>query len=433
MGKRSLAAWTITALVGLLLAASTVALAIRERSIPRLPGDAVEASIPSVVATADPDTRNTPAAGADLSPHNVANGQIAFVSDREGNDEIYVMQPDGSNQRRISDHPGADTSPTWSADGTLLAWARIEDSNGDGTFGDAADTFSIHVVRADGSDQRLVFSGSGGWVRSAGAKADISQIALYAIMDADEDNEISDGDQHYLVLLDTDQVNVGISDLADLLRALEGYKVSPLQANLDILWAPDNLTLYVMLQGPDGVGLYALSLDGSPPVMVAEGTLLQAALSPDGKQLAFWREIEDSGRRRRRMMVKDLETGLETTLLMGGLGLSLVDGLTWSNDASRLLFMGGTGNSAPEIYSLNVNKDTLTSLTQRVVDPAFTPAWSPDGRQAVFVVQEFRPSGGDFVPAGDSNLFVADDIGSSTRQLTENLGNNSQPAWQPMY
>jgi Tol biopolymer transport system component len=433
MGNRPPAAWILTILVALILTASTVALAVRERSIPKPPGELVESSLAAESTTVEPDSQDRPDAAANLGLRNVANGQIAFVSDRDGNEEIYVMQPNGGNQRRISDHPGADTSPTWSADGTVLAWARIEDSNGDGTFGDAADTFSIHVAQADGSNQRLVFSGSGGWVRSAGATADISQVALYAVMDADEDDVISDGDQHYLLLLTTNQVNASLSDLVDLLAPLEGYEVSPLQANLDILWTPDNQTVYVMLQGPDGVGLYALGLDGSPPVMVAEGTLLQVALSPDGTQMAYWREVEDSGRRRRRMMHKDLETGLEGTLLMGGLGLRFVDRLAWSNDASRLLFMGGTGNSAPEIYSLNVGEDTLTSLTQRIVDPAFTPAWSPDGRHAVFVVQEFRASSGDFVPAGDSNLFVADDIGSSTEQLTENMGNNGQPAWQPLY
>ena len=32
--------------------------------------------------------------------------QIAFVSDRDGNPEIYVMDADGKNQRRLTEHPG---------------------------------------------------------------------------------------------------------------------------------------------------------------------------------------------------------------------------------------------------------------------------------------------------------------------------------------
>ncbi len=41
-------------------------------------------------------------------------GKIAFVSKRDGNDEIYIMDADGSNQRNITNNPGSDYSPSWS-------------------------------------------------------------------------------------------------------------------------------------------------------------------------------------------------------------------------------------------------------------------------------------------------------------------------------
>jgi Tol biopolymer transport system component len=42
------------------------------------------------------------------------DGQIAFVSNRDGNDEIYVMNADGSEPRNITNHPSKDWEPTWS-------------------------------------------------------------------------------------------------------------------------------------------------------------------------------------------------------------------------------------------------------------------------------------------------------------------------------
>jgi dipeptidyl aminopeptidase/acylaminoacyl peptidase len=41
--------------------------------------------------------------------------QIAFESNRDGNYEIYMMNADGSNQRRITDNPADDIEPSWSA------------------------------------------------------------------------------------------------------------------------------------------------------------------------------------------------------------------------------------------------------------------------------------------------------------------------------
>jgi TolB protein len=48
--------------------------------------------------------------------------RIAFSSNRDGNNEIYVMNADGSNVRRITRHPGIDTTPTWSPGGTHIAF-----------------------------------------------------------------------------------------------------------------------------------------------------------------------------------------------------------------------------------------------------------------------------------------------------------------------
>lgn len=51
-----------------------------------------------------------------------ANGKIAFTSDRDGNREIYVMRPDGTGQIRLTNNLRVDDHPTWSPDGTKIAF-----------------------------------------------------------------------------------------------------------------------------------------------------------------------------------------------------------------------------------------------------------------------------------------------------------------------
>ena len=39
---------------------------------------------------------------------------IAFLSDRDGNGEIYVMNADGTGQTRLTNNPALDWFPAWS-------------------------------------------------------------------------------------------------------------------------------------------------------------------------------------------------------------------------------------------------------------------------------------------------------------------------------
>jgi TolB protein len=48
--------------------------------------------------------------------------QIAFMSGRDGNPEIYAMNSDGSNLRRLTTNQAGDSSPTWSPSGSQIAF-----------------------------------------------------------------------------------------------------------------------------------------------------------------------------------------------------------------------------------------------------------------------------------------------------------------------
>lgn len=45
--------------------------------------------------------------------HTNDGSRMAFVSDRDGNFEIYVMGADGSGQARLTDNPADDIEPAW--------------------------------------------------------------------------------------------------------------------------------------------------------------------------------------------------------------------------------------------------------------------------------------------------------------------------------
>lgn len=83
--------------------------------------------------------------------------QIAFASDRDGNDEIYLLPVDegaaaaGGEPVRLTNHPEDDRRPTWSPDGACLAF----ESRRDGEWG-------LYVMGADGSSPKKL-SDSAGW------------------------------------------------------------------------------------------------------------------------------------------------------------------------------------------------------------------------------------------------------------------------------
>ena len=126
-------------------------------------------------------------------PHNLSNhaaddafpswspdGQeITFVSNRDGNWEVYVMNADGTEQRRLTTSPAVDGHPVWSPEGEKIAFVSQRD-------GDVA----IWIMDADGGNKRKLIKGRyPSWSpdsRKFVYRDEETNLTIFVILDYDE-------------------------------------------------------------------------------------------------------------------------------------------------------------------------------------------------------------------------------------------------------
>ncbi len=110
---------------------------------------------PDIIVQYIYEGRNTrPAAGTPehqnyLPAWSPDGTKLAFMSNRDGNNEIYVVNRDGSGLRRLTNHPAIDVTPTWSPTGNQLAFTS-----------DRSGSPQIYIMNADGSGVKKITSES---------------------------------------------------------------------------------------------------------------------------------------------------------------------------------------------------------------------------------------------------------------------------------
>jgi Tol biopolymer transport system component len=182
--------------------------------------------------------------------------QIAFASTRDGNSEIYVMDKDGSNQKRLTSNPAFDGFPAWSPDHTKIAFVSTRDG-----------IPQIYAMNADGSNQtklssNLAYDGAPAWSPDGG------KIAFHSARGGNFDIYVMNADGTNPTRLTNDPA-------------------------IDVMpeWSPDGAKIAFATNraGLLNLEIYVMNADGSNPIRLTNHPAIDfdPTWSPDGRQIAF--------------------------------------------------------------------------------------------------------------------------------------------------
>ena len=205
-----------------------------------------------------------------------AQAQIAFVSKRDGNFEIYVMGADGGNPQRLTNNPANDLSPSWSPDGKRIAFISDRDGHPDrapGWF-----TSEIYVMDADGGNpQNLTNHPSDD--RSPSWSPDGTRIVFQSYRDNDRNHNIE------IYVINADGSN--LQRLTNNLAADEAPAWSP--DGEQIVFESAREGHFIDLDENITSEIYVMDADGGNQRRLTENRNNDEdpVWSPDGKRIAF--------------------------------------------------------------------------------------------------------------------------------------------------
>jgi TolB protein len=304
------------------------------------------------------------------------NGLIAFDS---GDENIYLADPDGTNPRLFLDRDRELRGPTWSPDGTRLAFFEMVQTDG-GLVGDKA---LIHIVNGDG----------GGDIELTGGQPIVPLI--YSNASIVSDGLVWSPDSTRLALAVVEGTNMTARAVIAIAHA-DGSGFASLPIDLDGVgepsWSPDGAWLaFRGYLGRDrqALGVYVSRPDGSDVHQVTSGDVPELAGFYGNNRLFTaprWSPVGDP-------------------LLYAGLDK------TW--------VVNSDGSQQHVLLDLPAISDAGAG------DADWWPTWSPDGRHVAIK---------RWIAENDHvEMYVADADGSNVRLLDPEQSNYGDhlPMWAP--
>ncbi len=325
------------------------------------------------------------ATGCSVLP--VGDNQIVYMSDTDGDQEIYLLDPESGKSSRLTNNSTADEEPRWSHDGQQIAYVSRETGDKE-----------INVIDKDGNQLSRLTNNPGldaspRWSPAEKKLAYVSEIQeegkdfteIYSI--AVEDREIS-------------QVTFegAAEELGD--------------------WSPDGEWIVFYNQEPVADrGLWLRNPEGVNLLRLTEGEDTQPCWSPDGKYIAFVRQQEDAKAifLARRSKDGSWEDGVDETRLTHG-GFDDYSP-AWHPNSKTIAFVS-TRDGNPEIYTMQADGANQRRLTTNNAAD-LTPVYSASGKQMAIVTDLY----------GSADILVMDADGSNQRRLTKNGGDDISPDW----
>jgi Tol biopolymer transport system component len=270
------------------------------------------------------------------------NGEIVFIRVDEMpspfRPDVWVVRPDGTNLHRLTDSSDWEYWPTWSPDGSQIAFPSSVDPA----------QHEVWVMEHDGSDPHQVTD----------LPADIG--AQEAAWSPDGDRFVIEGQQIPSLYSDLYVVGVDGSGLAQI-TDYAGSETKP-------VWAPDGDRIAFSWNGD----LWTVAPDGSNPTLIVDlpTPVMNPDWSPDSEQIAFaeyngttftWRIwIVDSG-------------GGNPTPITEDWGNYTNTEPAWSPDGTMLVYR----NNDDEIAIMNADGTGRRSLGVDGQWPDWRPAFNP--------------------------------------------------------
>jgi|LGVD01.1.fsa_nt_gb Tol biopolymer transport system component len=300
-------------------------------------------------------------------PNADSVGKIAFDSNRDGNWEIYVMNADGTNVKKLTSNSVTDGAPAWSPDGSKIAFQSDRD-------GDA----EIYVMNADGTSVKKLTSNSAlDW--NPDWSPDGSQIVFVSTLDG-----IYSNNEIYVMNADgTDVKKLTSNSVADGAPA----------------WSPDGSPIAFQSERDGDAEIYVMNADGTNVKKLTSNSASDEypAWSPDGSKIAFCSERD--GDYEIYVMNADGTNVKELTSSAKDDGLPV-----WSPGGNQIAFQSNRDGDY-EIYVMNADGTNVKKLTSNSAED-----WCPDwccqnGKTTISIESASAPKGStDTVPINISDV-----------------------------